>query len=99
MKRIKDPDHLRRVAEMPCCVCGLEGSTNAHHLLKAPGKGLGLKAWDCYVVPLCFVCHDKAHRAGTERKMMAKAGIHDANAYALGLYYGRDDYEPFETDL
>ncbi len=46
--------YRRRVAELPCARCGLEGHSQAAHPNSlALGKGIGLKADDFQCVPLC----------------------------------------------
>lgn len=46
--------HFRRVAEIPCARCGIEGySQCAHSNLAEHGKGLGLKAHYLMTFPLC----------------------------------------------
>jgi hypothetical protein len=50
--------HLKNVANLPCQVCGLEGSTQAAHSNQAKhGKGRGIKASDEYTAALCFKHH------------------------------------------
>jgi hypothetical protein len=49
---------LRAVAQLPCQICGLEGSTQAAHSNQLrDGKGRGLKAPDYRIAALCFKCH------------------------------------------
>lgn len=49
---------LRAVAQLPCQICGLEGSTQAAHSNQLrDGKGRGLKAHDYRVAALCFGHH------------------------------------------
>lgn len=56
----KNPKHLKRVRELPCCAC-IESKkeqrykTEAHHLI---GCGMGLKASDLKTIPLCTFHHD-----------------------------------------
>jgi len=56
---IIDPDHLVRVREMPCLVCGARPS-EAHHVLI---KGMGGRnpTNDHMVVPLCPAHHRGAY--------------------------------------
>lgn len=65
-KRHRDKDHLKRVAALPCLVCGRRPS-QAHHVRYAQPRGLGLKVSDEFTVPLCSADHDALHRAGNER--------------------------------
>ena len=49
---------LRAVAQLPCQICGLEGSTQAAHSNQLmDGKGRGIKAHDYRIAALCFRCH------------------------------------------
>lgn len=57
----KQPTHRseawrRAVASLPCICCKREGMTQAAHP-NHRGKGMGLKAHDCWTVPLCADCH------------------------------------------
>jgi len=46
----------RAVVSLPCVVCMREGPSQAAHA-NHRGKGMGMKADDCYVVPMCPDCH------------------------------------------
>lgn len=46
----------RAVAALPCACCMREGWTQAAHP-NHRGKGMSLKAPDCWTVPLCAECH------------------------------------------
>lgn len=46
----------RAVASLPCVVCGREGATQAAHPNHI-GKGMGIKAPDCWCVPMCVEHH------------------------------------------
>lgn len=46
----------RAVASLPCVCCKREGMTQAAHV-NHRGKGMALKAPDCWTVPLCVECH------------------------------------------
>jgi len=66
LKRHRDKDHLRRVAALPCLVCGRKPS-QAHHVRYAQARGMALKVSDEFTVPLCSIDHDALHRSGDER--------------------------------
>lgn len=58
---LKTPQHRseswrRAVASLPCVCCMREGATQAAHP-NHRDKGMGLKAPDCWCVPLCVDCH------------------------------------------
>lgn len=46
----------RAVASLPCICCKREGDTQAAHANHLE-KGMGIKAPDCWTVPLCTACH------------------------------------------
>lgn len=49
---------LQAVSSLPCQICGIEGSTQAAHANWSwSGKGMGLKAHDCFVAALCQTHH------------------------------------------
>lgn len=47
----RDKDYLRRVAQLPCCNCGVSGYSQAAH--SNQGKGMAMKASDHDTFPLC----------------------------------------------
>ena len=65
-KRVRDREHLRRVAAQPCLVCGRSPS-QAHHVRYAQPRALGRKVSDEWVVPLCATHHRDLHGVGDER--------------------------------
>jgi len=62
------------VAAMRCTVCGTS-PCQAHHLLKAPGKGMGSKADGRWLVPLCPAHHAALHADGNEPRFFASHGL------------------------
>lgn len=60
--RWRSPEYLAFVRSLPCCVCG--GQANAaHHLIGMWSlSGMGLKAPDSYVMPVCDGPGDTCHR-------------------------------------
>jgi hypothetical protein len=64
-RRIRDNEHLRRVALLPCIVCDRQPS-QAHHIRFAQPRALGRKSSDEFVVPLCNLHHRSLHDAGNE---------------------------------
>ena len=48
-------DHMGRVKELPCGLCGAPGPSSAHHILE--GRIPGRKSPDWLTIPLCFDCH------------------------------------------
>jgi len=47
---VRDKGYLRRVAELPCSWCGIEGYSQAAHV---PPEGKGIKQSDYETFPLC----------------------------------------------
>jgi DNA recombination protein Rad52 len=72
-RRIRDPDHLKFVAELPCIICGRE-PCEAHHLRYVQPRALGRKSSDAYAVPLCALHHRELHARGNERAWWVAKG-------------------------
>lgn len=51
----KARDHIGRVKELDCGVCGASGPSDAHHILE--GRTPGRKSPDWLTIPLCKDCH------------------------------------------
>src|SRR6266478_3700634 len=62
LRRFRNPEHLRYVAQQPCLICGRKQS-DPHHLRYLQPRALGRKASDEFAVPLCRA----VHRAGDEQ--------------------------------
>lgn len=56
---MKTKDHMGRVKELPCAVCGASGPSDAHHILE--GRTPGRKSPDLLCIPLCKNCHQDNH--------------------------------------
>jgi hypothetical protein len=82
--RLRDKEHLRFVADQPCLVCG-RAPADPHHLRFAQPRALARKSSDEFVVPLCRLHHDEAHRASDEAAWWEGLRI-DPIAIALGLW-------------
>jgi ERF superfamily len=65
LRRIRDRDHVRSVAQHPCLICGRRPA-DAHHLRFVQSKALGRKVSDEFTVPLCRGHHRELHRCGDE---------------------------------
>lgn len=60
----------RAVASLACICCKREGQTQAAHANHRE-KGMGIKAPDCWTVPLCVECHaefDQGRRWSKQEK-------------------------------
>ena len=54
----RDNKRLEQIRSLPCCECGRPPrSQAAHSNFGIHGKGKGVKADDCYTIPLCYSCH------------------------------------------
>lgn len=92
-KRYTNKGHLGWIHEQPCQLqsTACDGVTQAHHLLKPWDgvRGMGLKATDRNLVPLCEKHHRELHAAGNEDKFFEThtgSGAHGRNmAHALWL--------------
>ncbi len=73
-RRIRDKEHLRNVAELPCTICNRQPS-QAHHLRFAQSRGLGQKASDEFVVPLCGLHHGDLHHSQSEVEWWEKQNV------------------------
>ena len=64
-KRWESKAYLNYVRKLPCAACGLKDETVvAHHLTSRHSPfcgGMGYKASDIFVMPLCHFCHAAAH--------------------------------------
>jgi DNA recombination protein Rad52 len=83
-KRLRDPEHLRYVASLPCLICA-RTPAQAHHLRFAQPRSLGSKASDEWAVPLCFIHHRSLHDAGDEELWWQVHAV-DAKAEAERLW-------------
>ena len=96
-KAFKSKKHLQEVSEMPCCVHDFccSGGVPAQHLLKPwrGGRGMGMRASDDNVIPLCQYHHSVLHdRIGNEFKFFVKYGRKET----FGQELARRLYEEFE---
>ena len=78
-ERMSDAEEKRKrkyVAALGCLVCGQ--LSQAHHMLRAPGKGMGIKADGRWLLPLCPTHHRGLHLSGNETKYLQGFGIDGA---------------------
>lgn len=55
---VRSEKYLRLVASLDCQRCGMSGQTQAAHANWGRyGKGMAMKAHDCFVAALCQTCH------------------------------------------
>ncbi len=80
-QRMRSPAHLAWIRRQRCVVPGCwRHPCDAHHLTCGPeGKARGLKASDCWALPLCHAQHhmgpDSPHHAGNEARWWARHGV------------------------
>lgn len=72
-RRIADERYLKSLRGSPCLVCRRGGE--AHHLMRAEGRGMSLRTGDNWAVPLCHTCHMDLHRLGDEGTWWDLQGI------------------------
>jgi hypothetical protein len=80
-----DDRHRRLVRQLPCTLCGDTGDIDPHHLKSGLAKverGVGMKATDRWLVPLCRICHDDLEHQGS-RCEFARFLSDGINPYAL----------------
>lgn len=74
---LRSEAYLRLVAAMPCCICGIEGNSQAAH--PNTGKGMGMKTDDRLAFALCGPrpgeagCHAKFDQGGLFTKEERRA--------------------------
>ena len=83
-RRIRDREHVKSVAKLPCLVCGRR-PTDAHHLRFAQSPALGRKVSDEFAVPLCRGHHREVHNCGDEAAWWNRTGI-DPTVTARALW-------------
>jgi len=70
---------LKAVASLPCQLCGREGMTQAAHAnWSVYGKGMGMKAHDCFTAALCQDCHREIDQGSTLSKQQRMVLWEDA---------------------
>lgn len=96
-----DPEYLALVRQLPCCVCGAPGPSEAHHLKCTGERGAGKKSSDRWCVPLCHEHHiNGVERVGSRREIgwFKDHGI-DALTLADALYFNKHSLEKMRDVL
>ncbi len=86
-RRVRDRDHLRLVASLPCLICGRSPS-QAHHLRFTQARSMSSKVSDEWTVPLCIIHHRALHDVGDEAAWWEEQRL-DAKAEAEKLWRER----------
>jgi len=90
-ERIKSRKHRKFIASL-ACICGKEGRTQAAHIRKNNGGGMGFKPDDSHIVPLCCSgigwtgCHDKERLWGESVFWERYGGTERATELAKALH-------------
>lgn len=91
------PAHLRLIRQLPCCVTGLPGPNDPHHLKAGlvHERGVGRKATDRWAVPLCREKHEEVERVGSRNEWawFKKHGIEDPLELAAALWRNTGDLD------
>ena len=82
--RLRDKEHCKFVATLPCVVCG-RTPAESHHIRFAQPRALGRKVSDEFTVPICRLHHRELHRYGDEASWWAGVSI-DPLPVALALW-------------
>lgn len=95
--------HRRLIRQLPCCIpgCGHRPPSDPHHLkLGTQERGLGLRATDRWLVPLCRLHHIEVERVGTrhEKRWFCEHHV-DCLALASGLWSNRGCIERLQRML
>lgn len=65
--------YLKHVGSLGCLICRRQAIP--HHLLRAPGKGMGCRSGDQWAIPLCDDHHKALHASGDETGWLDMYGI------------------------
>lgn len=95
---IRSDQHLAFIRQLPCLITGSYERVQAAHI-SAPnfafghtGRGMGRKADDVWVVPLCAEQHALQHHMGDEEQFWQLAQINPYRS-AAALYIASGDHE------
>ena len=74
--------YLNRVAELPCVICGAHG-VQLHHFRE--GQGMGQRAQDWLVIPLCYPCHQGSRGFHGNRAELRSRKLDEVDLLALTI--------------
>lgn len=88
MTTASEKSYMGRVAEGVCILCealGCEGDTpvNLHHVRE--GQGMGQKAQNWLVIPLCPTCHQGRHGIHGDRALLRLAKLDEIDLLAMTI--------------
>ena len=73
---LRSEKHKQLVRSMPCHECGIEGQSQAAHANYS--KGMGIKACDSQIFPMCHACHRELDQGGLFTKEERRVYERDA---------------------
>ena len=92
---LRSEKHRKLVASMPCRFCNAEIGVQAAHANF--GKGMGIKACDSQIFPLCHFCHEWLDRSGKltreGRRMRERLAVDSTRERLQILGYWTDEVE------
>ena len=97
-KRYANKKHMDWIHSFPCCLTAAGdclGSVQAHHLLKPWDgvRGMGLKANDKNLIPICQRHHIMLHKRGNELAFFEEmAGFADFGKVTAKRYWERSPF-------
>lgn len=88
--------HRKLIKLLPCCVTGKYPPNDGHHLKSGPAakeRGIGCKATDKWLVPLCREKHDELEVIGSRRELswFREQGVSDPIDLAAALWNATGD--------
>lgn len=92
MKIVRDSQHRKFINSLPCCVSFHNPPSDAAHISKGSGRGIGIKASDSLVVPLFHEQHLRQHQIGEVSfwgDMLDEAKILSASLYQVSGDWGQ----------
>lgn len=89
---VRHEGYRRLVALLPCCICGIDGFSQAAHA--STGKGMGLKASDLDLLPACA---DRPGVRGCHAKLDQGALFTKAARHALEPAWVADTQRKIQT--
>jgi hypothetical protein len=83
--------HRAIVKHLPCIVCWKQPPNDGHHLkmgLAGGERGVGMRATDMWLLPLCRLHHDDLESYGSRREFewFAAMGVEDPEGAAKALW-------------
>lgn len=90
--------HRAIIKQLPCCICLKRPPNDGHHLKSGDAqreRGMGMRATDRWLVPLCRAHHDDLESYGSRREYewSAAHGLLDPYALAEALYNAPKDVQ------